>query len=349
MGKPLLATTGIGLALVALLLGAFGTYAYFWDETHRDVIAPGVRVAGVEIGGMSQTRARALLTARLVTPLSTPVRLDAGTHRFMVDPGNAGLRVDVDRMLHVAVEKSRSGGLLTRAWHAFWGKPSRVSVPLRAAISTDALATYAQHIAQVVDRPPLQARVVPSEKSLRVVPGRDGVAVDRGALQRALAQTLLRPGGLRVVHVPTHPVHPRWQTANLPKRYPAFIIVDREAYTLRLFRHLKLYKTYPIAVGRQGLETPQGLYDINDKQINPSWHVPKSAWAGSLAGQIIPPGPSDPIKARWMGFWDGAGIHGTDETWSIGHSASHGCIRMLIPDVIQLYSLVPLNTPIYVG
>ena len=50
-----------------------------------------------------------------------------------------------------------------------------------------------------------------------------------------------------------------------------------------------------------------------------------------------------------MGFWDGAGIHGTDETWSIGHSASHGCIRMLIPDVIQLYSMVPLNTPIYVG
>ena len=60
-------------------------------------------------------------------------------------------------------------------------------------------------------------------------------------------------------------------------------------------------------------------------------------------------GPSDPIKARWMGFWNGAGIHGTDETWSIGHAASHGCVRMRIPDVIQLYSLVPLGTPVYVG
>jgi lipoprotein-anchoring transpeptidase ErfK/SrfK len=50
-----------------------------------------------------------------------------------------------------------------------------------------------------------------------------------------------------------------------------------------------------------------------------------------------------------MGFYDGAGIHGTDATWSIGTAASHGCIRMMIPDVEELYDLVPLNTPIYVG
>ena len=80
-----------------------------------------------------------------------------------------------------------------------------------------------------------------------------------------------------------------------------------------------------------------------------SWHVPDSAWAGSLAGRIIPPGPADPIKARWMGFWNGAGIHGTDETWSIGHAVSHGCVRMRIADVEALYPLVPLGTPVYVG
>jgi lipoprotein-anchoring transpeptidase ErfK/SrfK len=50
-----------------------------------------------------------------------------------------------------------------------------------------------------------------------------------------------------------------------------------------------------------------------------------------------------------MGFFDGAGIHGTEETWSIGSAASHGCIRMTIPDVEDLYPRVPLNTPIYVG
>ena len=48
-------------------------------------------------------------------------------------------------------------------------------------------------------------------------------------------------------------------------------------------------------------------------------------------------------------FFDGAGIHGTVDTWSIGTAASHGCIRMTIPDVEDLYPRVPLASPIYVG
>ena len=71
-----------------------------------------------------------------------------------------------------------------------------------------------------------------------------------------------------------------------------------------------MQKSYPIAVGQQGLETPAGLYHVTDKQVNPYWHVPNSAWAGSLAGQVIPPGPSNPLQARWIGIADGAGIHG---------------------------------------
>ena len=55
--------------------------------------------------------------------------------------------------------------------------------------------------------------------------------------------------------------------------------------------------------------------------------------------------PDNPIKARWLGFHDSAGIHGTADEASIGGAASHGCIRMLIPDVIDLYRRVPLRTP----
>jgi hypothetical protein len=222
-------------------------------------------------------------------------------------------------------------------------------VPLEAGVSPEALDRVADHVAAVVDRPAHSASLVPTPTSLGIVPERDGVAVLRDTLRAAIANAVLDPGGVRTILVPTRTLRPRWTEQTLGKRYPAYLLVDREEYKLRFFRHLKLVKTYSIAVGMQGLETPAGLYRIDDKEVNPSWHVPMSAWAGSLAGRIIPPGPADPIKARWMGFWNGAGIHGTDETWSIGHSASHGCIRMLIPDVIELYSMVPLNTPIYVG
>jgi lipoprotein-anchoring transpeptidase ErfK/SrfK len=144
-------------------------------------------------------------------------------------------------------------------------------------------------------------------------------------------------------------VAPRWWTSTLTRHYGTYILVSRETFTLRLYKNLKLAKTYRIAVGRAGLETPAGEYTINDKQINPSWHVPLSSWAGALAGRVIPPGPDDPIKSRWLGFFDGAGIHGTVDTWSIGTAASHGCIRMTIPDVEDLYPRVPLHSPIYVG
>jgi lipoprotein-anchoring transpeptidase ErfK/SrfK len=349
MPRALLATAGIALTAGGLLLSAGGAYAYLWDRSHRDVIAPGVRIAGIDVGGLHAARARALLDARLGDALRRPVRVLAGGHSFVVDPNGAGLRVDIARMVDLAVRRSDEGGLLRRAWRAFWGQPLQVSVPLQAAFSASSLATYVDHVAQVVDRPARSADVVPTATGLRVAPSREGLAVRRDELRQTLAAALLEPYGPRTVTVPTRPLRPRWTATDLPKRYPTYLIVDRETYTLRLFRHLRLVKTYPIAVGRAGLETPAGLYRINDREVNPSWHVPKSAWAGALAGRTIPPGPSDPIKARWLGFWNGAGIHGTEETWSLGHSASHGCIRMSIADVEQLYPLVPLRTPIYVG
>jgi len=138
-------------------------------------------------------------------------------------------------------------------------------------------------------------------------------------------------------------------TEEVASRYPSYLTLDRASFTLRLWEHLKLAKTYTVAVGQEGLETPEGLYAIQEKEENPTWHVPESSWAGSLAGQDIPPGPSNPIKARWMGIFEGAGIHGTEETWSLGSAASHGCVRMAIPDVEELYDRVEVGTPIYIG
>jgi lipoprotein-anchoring transpeptidase ErfK/SrfK len=65
---------------------------------------------------------------------------------------------------------------------------------------------------------------------------------------------------------------------------------------------------------------------------------------------VIPPDdPGNPIKARWMGIYDGAGIHGTDALGSLGSAASHGCIRMAIPDVEALYDQVEVGTPVYIS
>ena len=332
-------------------LTAVGAYAYSWSRANADLIARGVTVAGVEVGGLHAADARALVAARLGAQLRRPVQLTYEAHRFVIRPTGAGLRVDVARMVDDAVLLSRRGGLARRLWRDIRHRRLRAAIPLRAGVSPASTERVADRVARVLDRPAKNALVVPKPLALglKLIPERTGLAVKRPLLQQRLTRALLRTDGGRDIAIPTRPVHPRWTAANLPTRYGTYLLVSRETYTLRLYKRLKLVKTYGIAVGMQGLETPSGLYDIDDKQINPSWHVPNSAWAGSLAGRIIPPGPDDPIKARWMGFYNGAGIHGTTEDWSIGHAASHGCIRMHIWDVEDLYPRVPLGTPIYVG
>jgi hypothetical protein len=351
MIRRLLVVAGVFLAVVGLGLTAVGAYAYSWSQSHQDVIAPGITVAGVDLGGLHAPAARELLAASLGERLSKPVRLDYQSRHFTIRPSRAGLTVDVRSMVDDAVAISRRGGLARRLWRDVAGHELAHAIPLRAAVSADNVSLVVDHVARVIDRPAKNAQVVPKPLAtgLKTIPEKTGLSVKRPQLEQRLTRALLQADGPREVAVPTRPVHPRWTVANLGNRYGTYLLVSRETFTLRLYKHLKLVKTYGIAVGQSGLETPAGLYDINDKQVNPWWHVPNSAWAGELAGRVIPPGPDDPIKSRWMGFYNGAGIHGTTEDWSIGHAASHGCIRMHIWDVEDLYDRVPLGTPIYVG
>jgi hypothetical protein len=337
------------VAVLVVLVAGGGAAAYAIDRAHADTLARGTRVAGVDVGGLTVGEAQAVLHRRIVRRLGRPIVVVDGPHRYTLTPAEARLRVDLAGMVGTALDRSRSGNFVSRVYREATGARMETRVRLRVRYSDAAVRAFVARIARSVDRPAVSAKVIPSTTKLVVVDSRNGIAVYRRGLVRVLEDRLVHPSRRRVVRLSTRVVHPQVSTADLAKDNPAFITIDRAAFTLRLFRDLRFYKAYRIAVGRQGLETPAGEYTIDDKQVNPSWHVPNSPWAGSLAGQIIPPGPADPIKARWLGFYNGAGIHGTDDIGSLGSAASHGCIRMSIPDVEELYTLVPLHTPIYIA
>ena len=80
--------------------------------------------------------------------------------------------------------------------------------------------------------------------------------------------------------VQTTIVKPKVSTKQLAKKYPAVLIVNRGTHKLQLYKNLKLKKTYGIAVGQVGLETPAGLYNIQNKAVNPAWHVPELGLGG---------------------------------------------------------------------
>jgi lipoprotein-anchoring transpeptidase ErfK/SrfK len=341
----------IPIMLLGVLVVGAGIGVAAYDHARRELIAPGVRIGGVAVGGLRAGQARARLQRVLGPALAEPVVVRAGTRRFTLPAARIDARVDVAGLVDRAVAVSRRGSILTRTIHGLRGTAVHTNLPVEVSYAHGAVDGLARRVVAALDRPARNAAAHPHASGLKLVTSRNGVRVDRQALRAALAAALARADRPRTVDAKLVAVRPKVSTARLRAKYASYIVIDRDAFTLRFYRHLKLSRSYPIAVGMQGLETPAGLYDIQWKQTNPSWYVPNSPWAGALAGKVIPPGPDDPLKARWMAFNGGAGIHGIDpsEYGTIGHNASHGCVRMRIPDVIELYAKTPVGTPVYIA
>jgi len=340
------------LSLGALLFAGAATLvvgaAFAYAHSRRDVIAHGIRVGTVDLGGLSAAAARSKLE-QAYRPLTRPLVLRYRHGRLVVTARQAQVSVAVGAVVTRALERSRRSWFVPRAWRELTG--GRVDVNLQPDItySHSRVEHAVKELRGRLDHPARNAVLVASFDRLRIVRGHGGVAVAAGLLRRQIAKTLVTRQARRELDVPLRSLRPRVSVAALRRRYPSFITIDRAAFRLRVYRRLRLVRSYPIAVGQLGLQTPAGLYHVQNKVVNPSWQVPFSSWTGSLAGQLIPPGPDDPLKARWLGIFNGAGIHGTDETWSIGHAVSHGCVRMTIPDVIDLYGRVSVGTPVYIG
>jgi lipoprotein-anchoring transpeptidase ErfK/SrfK len=320
---------------------------YVYDSSRDDLIAEGVAIAGVNVGGMRAPEARELVTRQVAAPLEQPVTIRYRDKRFTLQPEQAGLRADVGGMIDRALHESRKGSIFSRVWRDIAGGEERVGVAPRVTYSERAVAGLVSRVKKTIDRPAQDAKL--NFPSLTQVQERNGIAVEQGALQRRIERALTSRGH-RVVKTPTSVTRPKVTRDDLANRYPHLIVVSRGSFKLNFYKRLRHVKTYTIAVGAVGFDTPAGLYHIQNKAVNAAWSVPNKPWAGSLAGRVIPGGaPDNPLKARWMGIYDGAGIHGTDQTYSLGSAASHGCIRMAIPDVIELYDQVPVQTPVYIS
>src|SRR5215218_1543560 len=343
--KPL---TLAAVAAVVVLLGIGGVFA--WDASRSDDIANGIKVGAVDVSGLSRADARTRLQERLIEPLHRPLVISAANHTFRLSAREAKIETDIDAMLDEAVQRGRSGGVLARTWRAISGQEVGATVTPGVRYSRRAVRRMVDRVRVTVSRKAVDARVDFQPQSVSIRHSRTGRSIDaaklRGDIRTALASAVTD----RTLEVPVRTVKPKVSGDKLAAKYPVVLAVDRGNFRISLFKRLKKVKAYPIAVGQAGLETPSGLYTIQTKAINPAWHVPNSDWAGSLAGRVIPGGtPENPLKSRWLGVYDGVGVHGTDARGSIGTNASHGCIRMLVEDVEKLYDEVPIGTPIYIA
>jgi lipoprotein-anchoring transpeptidase ErfK/SrfK len=292
-------------------------------STPSPLIARGVTVSGVRIGGLTAEPAR----ARLEVAFSRPVTIRTPRGPLRVTPGDVGASSSIAAAVSSALAATPG---------------SRIALPVR--FSATRIAGVVRSRAGRFDRAPVDATVTGATTAGPTFsPAKDGNAVDSRTMRAALAQAL-RTGDRRPMALVEHRVAPS-RTAT---SFGPVIVIVRGTNTLTLYDGTRVVRRFPVATGQAIYPTPAGLWHIMDKQQDPWWYPPTyDAWAKGL--KPIPPGPSNPLGTRWMGLnAPGVGIHGTDAPTSIGYSASHGCIRMQVPDAEWLFERVTVGTPVVI-
>jgi lipoprotein-anchoring transpeptidase ErfK/SrfK len=301
-------------------------------------IARGISAAGVDLSMLTVDEAVQRLESLSARLEAGSVTVQAADITFKLKTTNADVVFDP----------------LTTAKRALYtGRESQgatIEVPLAVSHSNAAVRRFATRVDRRLTRAAVDSRAIITLRRVRVTHSKVGRSIDGEALRKAVAATLVDPRLPRLLKPKLQRVKPKVNANRARRSVSTVITIKQSSFTLRLFKNLKVVKTYKVAVGQPGYPTPNGRFAIQTKQIDPVWSVPNSPWAGELAGSTVGGGsPANPLKARWMGVSGSVGIHGTGQDWSIGTRASHGCIRMHVADVKALYKRVPLGTPVLIG
>lgn len=292
------------------------------NAARMPTIAPGVVVGKVHLGGLSSEPAR----ARLEASVARPIPVVYGSQRWKASLRQLGAGASVDAAVAKALDADPGQRL-----------------PLRVRWSAQKVRQFVAAVARHVDGAPVDATLVSVSSGGPVITdSKDGVQVRRPLLQLRLERALR--GGIRSrIAVPTRVLPARQSRSD----FGSIIWVDRGSNTLRLYDGTTFVQAFGVATGQAIYPTPAGMWHIVTMQEDPWWIPPDSPWA--VGEKPVPPGPGNPLGTRWMGLdAPGVGIHGTPDAASIGYSASHGCIRMQIPDAEWLFGHVSVGTPVYI-
>lgn len=321
-GTTSTATTTTATETTATTTAATTTTA---TTTPATTLPARVRIAGIRVGGLSRDDAAAAVQAAFERPLD--VRVDR--FHLKLDPATVATA-------YVATA-------VARARIAVAGSNVRLVV----AVKGSAVRTWVAKAAQRIDAAPIDASLT-SRNGLPVfTPSRDGRRLDASLLTEKLVTVLHRNTRLPV-RARVRIVHAGVTAATVGP----VILINRRINRLFLFKptakKLASWRTFAVATGQAIYPTPTGTFHIVVKWKNPWWYPPtQDAWAKGLLP--VPPGPNNPLGTRWMGLSaPGVGIHGTDEPTSIGYSASHGCIRMQVPDAEWLFDHVNVGTTVFI-
>ncbi|MDQ4005365.1 MAG: L,D-transpeptidase/peptidoglycan binding protein [Actinomycetota bacterium] len=328
---------------LGLLLGGAGYAAYRYDAASTNRLMPGVTIDGVELGEMSRDEAIAELTARAESRLDQQIEVVAGDQSWTVSAAELGSSAVIEPVVDRALAADDGYSWPERVFRRVMNRSAGISEDLRLRPDRTEITDFVEGVAGEVNVDPTNAQVDFVNDELVLKRPEMGWELSVREAVRDLRKGLAT--GQTSVSLPMERLEPKVGKDELGYT----IVVDISDLELSLYDGLKLDRTYPVAAGSPTYPTPQGEWTVINKRENPTWTNPAPDGWGKSLPPVIGPGPTNPLGTRALDLnAPGIRIHGTSASYSIGSYASHGCVRMHMPDVEELFEIVPIGTTVHI-
>ena len=336
------------LLLAAILVGLVGFAAYgttTYADRYENKILPGATIAGVDVGGMGRDEAIAAVKDAIAPQFDRKIRVTWRKKTFTATADELGAMSNTRATVEEALADSEDASFLELAEMRWLDRDFSFNDDIAMRYRRKPVREFIAGVAKDVNAKPVDAALDYSSGWIKIDRAQKGHQVKEAASTKALVGALRGGNGGASLEVKsTEPVV-------VPSDFKQALLLRQSEYKLYFYQRvkgkLKITHSWPVAVGTGGYPTPTGQYEVTLLRYMPTWVNPDPEGWGASMPDMIPPGPGNPLGLRAIN-WSASGIrfHGTSDTGSIGTAASHGCVRMYNDDVIELYDMVEVGTPI---
>jgi lipoprotein-anchoring transpeptidase ErfK/SrfK len=316
----------IAVVLAALLIALPALPAFAVGEP---TITADITAAGTPLLGKTALEAREIIASAFAISMFDSLPIVADGRTFSLDADSA-LSLDVTASVDAAFAATEAGALL----------PVYV-------VDAPAVSAFVTGLAHKVDHAAVNSKRSMKHRVFRISVSSNGAKLDKTAALTKITAALVSEAsgsGPATVTVPVTVLKPKITRANIGKT----IVVALGLYRVRLYNGTKLEKSYSCAIGMRAYPTPRGIFKVVGKSAAPTWTNPYSKWSKGMPSHIHA-GYYNPLGLRALYINSpGIRIHGTSKTYSMGHAASHGCIRLTNHNVVDIFPRVKVGTPVYI-
>lgn len=333
----------VGVLFGLMLLGGAGvSYATMeYSDDYEDRLLPGLTIAGMPVGGMDRAEATNAVRTAIGPQLNRQIEVSWNKKDWSVTPKELGARSDVRKVVDAAFAASNDTTFFEKMQMRFldenlsWERSVAITYPRQGARG------FVEGIAKSVETDPTDAAIDYSSGWVEITPAKVGYRVQIDRAHRALMRALRNE--TEKVALPVVETKPE-VTADA---FDQILLVRIGENKLYLYEDGAIVREWTVATGQPEYMTPLGLYSVTELRYEPTWVNPAPDGWGADMPASIPPGPGNPLGVRAIN-WSAPAIrfHGTSAEYSLGFNASKGCVRLSNPDVIELYNMVEVGTPI---